>query len=139
MVLSVDNEAIYAEDAVVAATIKGGGSEINPTLPDDLQSILTPSPSSHAPSSSNTSSNQTALMGEVGYIFRKQFTAGWFTGKVIEIIADPGECYFCCISLLGYPCFRPLINLSFAQQSTSDMIGDVYTPMVIRKILDWKI
>ena len=95
MVLSVENEAIYAEDAVVAATIKGGGSEINPTLPDDLQSILTPSPSSHAPSSSNTSSNhETALMGEVGYIFRKQFTAGWFTGKVIEIIADPGECYF---------------------------------------------
>lgn len=94
MVLSLENEAIYAEDAVVAATIKGGGSEINPTLPDDLQSILTPSPSSHAPSSSNTSSNETALLGEVGYIFRKQFTAGWFTGKVIEIIADPGECYF---------------------------------------------
>ena len=69
MVLSVENEAIYAEDAVVAATIKGGGSEINPALPDDL-------------------------LGEVGYIFRKQFTAGWFTGKVIEIIADPGECYF---------------------------------------------
>ena len=88
MVLSLENEAIYAEDAVVAATIKGGGSEINPALPDDLQS-------SHAPSSSNTSSNhETALMGEVGYIFRKQFTDGWFTGKVIEIIADPGECYF---------------------------------------------
>ena len=93
MVLSVENEAIYAEDAIVAATIKGGGgSEINPALPDDLQSICTPSPSSHAPSSSNTSSNH--LLGEVGYIFRKQFTAGWFTGKVIEIIADPGECYF---------------------------------------------
>ena len=73
MVLSVENEAIYAEDAVVAATIKGGGSEINPVLPDDLQ---------------------IALLGEVGYIFRKQFTAGWFTGKVIEIIADPGKCYF---------------------------------------------
>ena len=28
-------------------------------------------------------------LGEVGYVFRKQFNVGWFTGEVIEIIDDP--------------------------------------------------
>lgn len=33
-------------------------------------------------------------LGDVGYIFRKEFTSGWFTGVVCEIIDNPEDAGF---------------------------------------------
>ena len=35
-------------------------------------------------------------LGDVGYMFRKKFDAGWYTGEVVEIRPLAGEHYFVC-------------------------------------------
>jgi hypothetical protein len=47
------------------------GSNISPTL-----------------SSSSTLKKNTTAIGDVGYVFRKEFNEGWFTGTVVKIMED---------------------------------------------------
>jgi hypothetical protein len=47
------------------------GSNISPTL-----------------SSSSTVKKNTMVIGNVGYVFRKEFNEGWFTGTVVKIMED---------------------------------------------------
>ena len=53
-----------------------------------------------AASKSNTVPTKTeadsATLGDVGYVFRKKFDAGWYTGEVVEIRPLAGEHYFVC-------------------------------------------
>ena len=37
-----------------------------------------------------------AKLGDVGYMFRKKFDAGWYTGEVVEIRPLAGKHYFVC-------------------------------------------
>jgi hypothetical protein len=48
-----------------------GGSNISPTL-----------------SSSSTLKKSTKVIGDVGYVFQKEFNEGWFTGIAVKIMED---------------------------------------------------
>ncbi len=37
------------------------------------------------------SSSAKIELGDVGYVFRKRFDSGWFTGEVVEILPSAGE------------------------------------------------
>ena len=54
-------------------------------------------------SSSSTLKKSTKVIGDVGYVFRKEFNEGWFTGIVVKIMEDGDQrCEYWTVMLKTY-------------------------------------